>query len=173
MVSYYNPTAMYRHQQAVNTTTTASQFHSAPAAMHSWYSGYHQAAQIPTGATTTPGPPPPPSTYCMQEEQMWHHHHHTQPMFHPEYHDFVGIQQQQHVLEHQEQLPSPPITVSGSDEMSSPGGNVTPPQTSTRPVPVRSPFEWIKKTSYQTQPNPGKFFYYFYYAYCDFSCLMI
>lgn len=144
---------MYRHQQAVTTTT--AQFHPSPAAaaMHSWYSGYHpQGGQIP-GSGPTP-------TYCMQEEQIWHHHPaHSQPMFHPEYHDFVGMQQQPHVLE-QGQLPSPPITVSGSD-MSSPGGggNVSPPHTQARPAPVRSPFEWIKKTSYQTQPNPGKLIY--------------
>lgn len=152
MVSYYNPAAMYRHQQAVTTTT--AQFHSS-SPMHSWYPGYHaQGGQMTAGPT---------SSYCMQDEQMWHHHPaHSQPMFHPtEFHDFVahsGMQQHQ-VLEH-EQLPSPPITVSGSD-MSSPGGgggggNVTPPQTQTRPAPVRSPFEWIKKTSYQSQPNPGK-----------------
>ena len=24
-----------------------------------------------------------------------------------------------------------------------------------RPAPVKSPYEWMKKTSYQTQPNPG------------------
>lgn len=141
---------MFRHQQAVTTTAAVAQFHASNAAqMHSWYNpGYHpQGSQISTGPTPS---------YCMQEEQMWHHPAHSQPMFHPEYHDFVSMPQQPHVLE-QGQLPSPPITVSGSD-MSSPGGggNVTPPQTQTRPTPVRSPFEWIKKTSYQTQPNPGK-----------------
>lgn len=144
---------MYRHQQ--NTTTTASQFH--PASAAAWYPAhtYHpQAGQLAGG---------PPATYCMQDDQMWHHHHpaHTQPMFHAEYHDFMGMQQPHHMLE-QDQLPSPPITVSGSD-MSSPGGgggNVSPLQTQNRPVPVRSPFEWIKKTNYQSQPNPGKSFFF-------------
>ena len=68
--------------------------------------------------------------------------------------------------------PSPPITVSGS-EISNPGTPTTPPAsnnnnsitannnnpnntTPMRPVQVRSPYEWMKKTSYQSQPNPGK-----------------
>lgn len=79
-------------------------------------------------------------------------------------------------------IPSPPITVSGS-EMSSPGcarggggggggsagtsatahiglhgmGNASPHQMSMRPGPVKSPYEWIKRTSYQNQTNPGEF----------------
>lgn len=68
---------------------------------------------------------------------------------------------------------SPPITVSGS-ELSSPGTPSTPPASSnnnntistnnnkennttpTRPGQIRSPYEWMKKPSYQSQPNPGK-----------------
>ncbi|KAK2581824.1 hypothetical protein KPH14_002292 [Odynerus spinipes] len=67
---------------------------------------------------------------------------------------------------------SPPITVSGS-ELSSPGTPSTPPAnnnnntistnnnkenntTPTRPGQIRSPYEWMKKPSYQSQPNPGK-----------------
>ncbi|EAT33183.1 AAEL014557-PA [Aedes aegypti] len=54
-------------------------------------------------------------------------------------------------------IPSPPITVSGSD-MSSPGApnGSSSPQIASRPTPVKSPFEWMKKQSYQSQPNPGK-----------------
>lgn len=54
-------------------------------------------------------------------------------------------------------IPSPPITVSGSD-MSSPGApnGSASPQITPRPTPVKSPFEWMKKQSYQSQPNPGK-----------------
>lgn len=54
-------------------------------------------------------------------------------------------------------IPSPPITVSGSD-MSSPGAPTgsSSPQITPRPTPVKSPFEWMKKQSYQSQPNPGK-----------------
>ncbi|XP_062546825.1 homeotic protein caudal [Armigeres subalbatus] len=53
-------------------------------------------------------------------------------------------------------IPSPPITVSGSD-MSSPGApnGSSSPQIASRPTPVKSPFEWMKKQSYQSQPNPG------------------
>ncbi|XP_031829008.1 homeotic protein caudal isoform X2 [Nomia melanderi] len=66
--------------------------------------------------------------------------------------------------------PSPPITVSGS-EISNPGTPSTPPAnnnnnsitannnnntTPIRPTQIRSPYEWMKKTSYQSQPNPGK-----------------
>uniref|UniRef100_A0A1B0CWM1 Putative transcription factor caudal n=1 Tax=Lutzomyia longipalpis TaxID=7200 RepID=A0A1B0CWM1_LUTLO len=55
-------------------------------------------------------------------------------------------------------IPSPPITVSGS-EMSSPGApnGAGSPHTMSRPVPVKSPYEWMKKTSYQNQTNPGTF----------------
>ncbi|XP_054004521.1 homeobox protein CDX-1-like isoform X1 [Hylaeus anthracinus] len=71
--------------------------------------------------------------------------------------------------------PSPPITVSGS-EISNPGTPSTPPAnnnnsitvnnnnnsttannnntTPMRPTQIRSPYEWMKKTSYQSQPNP-------------------
>ncbi|KAK5643205.1 hypothetical protein RI129_007050 [Pyrocoelia pectoralis] len=154
MVSYYNPTAMYRHQQAV--AAQSAQFHHSGSSMHSWYPpGYHhQAPQV------TPAPTP---SYCMQDEQqMWHHH----SVFHQEYpeipHHSAGVplhqQHHQQLLEPESQLPSPPITVSGSD-MSSPGtagGTISPPNPLTRPPPVRSPYEWIKKTSYQSQPNPGK-----------------
>ncbi|KZC14259.1 PREDICTED: homeobox protein CHOX-CAD-like [Dufourea novaeangliae] len=61
-----------------------------------------------------------------------------------------------------------PITVSGS-EISNPGTPSTPPAnnnntittnnnntTPMRPTQMRSPYEWMKKTSYQSQPNPGK-----------------
>lgn len=81
--------------------------------------------------------------------------------------------------------PSPPITVSGS-EISNPGTPTTPPSnnnnnsnnnrnntinnndnitvnnnnnpnaTPMRPAQVRSPYEWMKKTSYNSIPNPGK-----------------
>ncbi|XP_055548689.1 homeotic protein caudal [Wyeomyia smithii] len=62
-----------------------------------------------------------------------------------------------HIGEGPHCMPSPPITVSGSD-MSSPGApnGLSSPQITSRPTPVKSPYEWIKKQSYQTQPNPGK-----------------
>ena len=63
-------------------------------------------------------------------------------------------------------LPSPPATVHSNSDMSSPGacggGPSSSPQQqqqmSSRPTPVKSPYEWMKKPSYQSQPNPGKLF---------------
>ncbi|KAL3267406.1 hypothetical protein HHI36_011535, partial [Cryptolaemus montrouzieri] len=155
MVSCYNTSSpMFRQQGVPNAGTH-------PSPMHTWYTGYHQGTQM-----QGPGNP-----YCMhQEEQsnMWHHHHPAAPphgMFSNEYPDFIGHNYlpvaptiHQHAADVENQLPSPPITVSGS-EMSSPGagGTITPPGSqNSRPPPVRSPYEWIKKPSYQSQPNPGK-----------------
>lgn len=58
-------------------------------------------------------------------------------------------------------LPSPPITVSAGSELSSPGApnGASSPQIPSRPTPVKSPYEWMKKPSYQSQPNPGKQFF--------------
>uniref|UniRef100_A0A1B6D341 Homeobox domain-containing protein n=1 Tax=Clastoptera arizonana TaxID=38151 RepID=A0A1B6D341_9HEMI len=98
----------------------------------SWYPGYHPHVQSQQQFVS-----------CMHDpgEQQWsHHHHHFQPG------EWPG---EAEVL-----LPSPPITVSGSSELSSPG-LATPPQ-QPRPPPARSPYEWMKKPSYQSQPNPGK-----------------
>ncbi|KAG5675585.1 hypothetical protein PVAND_005479 [Polypedilum vanderplanki] len=57
-------------------------------------------------------------------------------------------------------LPSPPATVHSNSDMSSPGacGPSSSPQQqlNSRPTPVKSPYEWMKKPSYQSQPNPGK-----------------
>ena len=55
-------------------------------------------------------------------------------------------------------LPSPPATVHSGSDMSSPGalGPSSSPQNSSRPTPVKSPYEWMKKPSYQSQPNPGR-----------------
>lgn len=144
-MSFYGQT-MYRQQQ-IAPPNGHFQTNSA------WYAGYPQNSAAP-------------AAYCAQEEQqLWHHHHHAHPhsVFQHEFQDFVhsngipGI-----VPQHQidgENLHSPTITVSGSD-MSSPGaqsGNVTPPQhIAARPPQARSPYEWIKKNSYQQQPNPGE-----------------
>lgn len=68
-----------------------------------------------------------------------------------------GTNNNEHINDGLQSLPSPPITVSGSD-MSSPGApnGSTSPQMHSRPTPVKSPYEWMKKPSYQSQPNPGK-----------------
>ncbi|CRK86489.1 CLUMA_CG000149, isoform A [Clunio marinus] len=62
----------------------------------------------------------------------------------------------EHIHDGLQSLPSPPITVSGSD-MSSPGApnGSSSPHIHSRPTPVKSPYEWMKKPSYQSQPNPG------------------
>lgn len=146
VMSYYGQ-AMYRQQQIAppNGHFQAN----AP-----WYAGYHQS-------------PAPATTYCVQEEQqmqqMWHHHSaHSHGVFQHEFQEFLhagipGLPPQHQV--DGESLHSPTIT--GSD-MSSPGaqsGNITPPQQNVvRPPQARSPFEWIKKNSYQSQPNPGENF---------------
>lgn len=57
-------------------------------------------------------------------------------------------------------LPSPPNTVSVGSDTSSPGvphGPTSPQMGSSRPTPVKSPYEWMKKPSYTSQPNPGNF----------------
>lgn len=142
---------MYRQQSAPNGHFQPNQH------IPSWYApGYHQGPQMNT----------PPAGYLQQDDaQMWHHHNGHGMFHHNEFPDFVhtGIPPLQPHIEAENQLPSPPITVSGS-EMSSPGGqsgHMSPPQplgVNPRPPPARSPYEWIKKTSYQSQPNPGKIF---------------
>lgn len=110
-----------------------------------------------------------------------HQHHHLHSHHH--HHPHQGPSSSEHLTEGLHSIPSPPITVSGS-EMSSPGGGgggpgnnsassvnglhgvgggggLSPPPAShhnmsIRPVPVKSPFEWIKRTSYQNQTNPGE-----------------
>lgn len=146
MVSYYNP-AMFRQQ------TQNSSPHPSP--MHSWYTGYH--SQMGHGQLN-----PNPNSYCMQDEQQMYYHAHSAASHHPfvqEFADFVPnpYMSMHHNVDPENQLPSPTVTVSGS-EMSSPGnGNMSPGNNQgARPPPARSPYEWIKKPSYQSQPNPGK-----------------
>lgn len=77
-----------------------------------------------------------------------------------------------HINDGLQSLPSPPITVSGSD-MSSPGApnGSSSPHLHSRPTPVKSPYEWMKKPSYQSQPNPGKKFDSILDCYVDCSSL--
>lgn len=73
--------------------------------------------------------------------------------------------QNEHINTGINSLPSPPITVSGS-EMSSPGavnGSTSPQTAPNRPEANKSPYEWIKRTSYTNQPNPGRIFLDYYY----------
>lgn len=176
VAQYYNSAGMYRHPQAMSAAVAVAAHQGAQfyqnRPIHSWYaSSYHgQANQMSQPATT----------YCMQEEQQlataWHTN--SAHSFQQEFQDYFGHYQgqqhnnQQHHHPHQHQanpscvndnvaLPSPPITVSGS-ELSSPGGldgsspNHHSNNNNARPSQVRSPYEWIKKNSYQSQPLPGK-----------------
>ncbi|KAL1506664.1 hypothetical protein ABEB36_005988 [Hypothenemus hampei] len=123
-----------------------------PSSMSSWYpSGYHQNNQMnPHGAYSQ----------IQQNEQMWHQQHTSG--FAPQFvhHSLPPLHQQN---DHLNIVPSPPN--SGSSVLSSPGemGSISPPM---NPQPLvinntarpaqRSPFEWMKKNNYHTQPNPGK-----------------
>lgn len=52
------------------------------------------------------------------------------------------------------EIPSPARGDQVSPEEGSPGARHSQP-----PAPTRSPFEWMKKPSYQSQPNPGIYFH--------------
>ncbi|XP_072383570.1 uncharacterized protein [Diabrotica undecimpunctata] len=151
MVSYYGQSAGMYHQQQIS----GNGHFQTNSSMHPWYAtGYRQTPQLGSA---------PPGAYC-EDQQMWHHHPAHHSVFQHDIPDFLHsgipmLQHPQHQLDPESQLPSPPIT--GSD-ISSPGGqsgNISPHNNhahQSRPTPARSPYEWIKKTSYQSQPNPGK-----------------
>ncbi|XP_076274701.1 homeotic protein caudal-like isoform X1 [Rhynchophorus ferrugineus] len=202
MVSYNN--GIYNTQQAGPSGYYPPANSRPPVTWHN--SGYGQPSAMST----------PPGAYPIQEDnQYWNppstsHHVFTMPnpTMHTEFHDFVHnslppVQPVVPVVQEaiNNTLPSPPISVSGS-EMSSPGGpststsphqQMSPPQQmspqqmspnqhmyqpqhhmqlqhlqqqphhsqqqlvgNARPVPARSPYEWIRKNNYQNQPNPGK-----------------
>ncbi|KAJ1529345.1 hypothetical protein ONE63_006133 [Megalurothrips usitatus] len=157
MVSYCNSLAMYRHQQQA-----LQQAHPAAPGWYQSYQPHPQHAQQYQAVGAVGGMPswhhpPPPHTHPAFQPGDWspsttpdymHHHHH---------HHHQSLHQHDHAEALLPGMPSPPMTVSGSD-MSSPsgGGTVTPPSGPGRPLPARSPFEWMKKPSYQSQPNPGK-----------------
>ncbi|XP_049278896.1 homeotic protein caudal [Anopheles funestus] len=86
-----------------------------------------------------------------------HHHHHHHHHGSNNGGNASGGNAHDHLTDGLHSIPSPPITVSGSD-MSSPGAPTgsASPQITPRPTPVKSPYEWMKKQSYQSQPNPGK-----------------
>nr|XP_018904628.1 PREDICTED: homeotic protein caudal [Bemisia tabaci] len=133
--------SMYRHHQNPSYPPAGG-----------WYSNpYHQQQQFLS---------------CMHEssEQTapWGHHHHMfqspQDWGVTTVSDLVNVNVGPQAASHEEHiLPSPPITVSGS-EISSPGtvNGSSSPQLP-RPPPPRSPYEWMKKSSFQNStPNPGK-----------------
>lgn len=177
MVSYYNhPFAMYQknHSGGPNLPYSAS-----PSAA-AWYSSnyHHQPPNAAQFLGESDGPPQsvyyphhvfhqsspdwaghesyaaPPQSGSLLQSQGSGPANHNGP--------FLSINQatqnhSEHISDGLQSLPSPPITVSGSD-MSSPGApnGSSSPQLHSRPTPVKSPYEWMKKPSYQSQPNPGR-----------------
>ena len=79
--------------------------------------------------------------YHIQHQQQQHHHHHLQQ------------QQQQHQLRgspHDHDDDDDDDDCRGDDTISP---SPLSPHSSSRPQPARSPFEWMKKPSYQSQPD--------------------
>lgn len=179
MVSYYNhPFAMYQtknHSGGSNLPYSASQSAAA------WYSSnyHHQPHNAAQFLGESEGPPQPvyyPHHVFHQSSPDWAGHENyagppgqTGSLLQgggPSNNGagFLSINQaaqngsnHEHIGDGLQSLPSPPITVSGSD-MSSPGApnGLSSPHIASRPTPVKSPYEWMKKPSYQSQPNPGK-----------------
>lgn len=182
MVSYYNhPFAMYQK----NSGGSNLPYSASPSAA-AWYStNYHHqppnAAQFLGDSDAPPQPVYYPHHVFHQSSPDWagHENYAAPPQTNALLQGpgslpgnnggpagFLSINQatqngshasaNEHISDGLQSLPSPPITVSGSD-MSSPGANgSSSPQLHSRPTPVKSPYEWMKKPSYQSQPNPGK-----------------
>lgn len=180
-MSYYNhPLAMYQKNHSGGSNLPYSASPSAAA----WYSSnyHHQPPNAAQFLGDSDGPPQPvyyPHHVFHQSSPDWAGHENYAP---PQSGSllqgpgsgsvnngggpagFLSINQatqngnnNDHINDGLHSLPSPPITVSGSD-MSSPGApnGSSSPQLHSRPTPVKSPYEWMKKPSYQSQPNPGK-----------------
>ncbi|KAG5675584.1 hypothetical protein PVAND_005478 [Polypedilum vanderplanki] len=168
MVSYYNhPFAMYQknHNGSSNLAYSAS-----PSA---WYSSNYHHHQPPNAAQFLDTEPTqhmyhyPPHMLPPQPSPDWGHDNYvpspqnsalstgsatTNGSSNNDHHH--------HMSDSIPNLPSPPATVHSNSDMSSPGacGPSSSPQQqlNSRPTPVKSPYEWMKKPSYQSQPNPGK-----------------
>lgn len=185
MVSYYNhPFAMYQKNHSGGSNLPYSASPSAAAWYSSNY--HHQPPNAAQFLGETDGPPQPvyyPHHVFHQSSPDWAGHENYAappqtgsllqgPGSGPGGNNggpagFLSINQatqngnhtnhNEHINDGLQSLPSPPITVSGSD-MSSPGApnGSSSPQLHSRPTPVKSPYEWMKKPSYQSQPNPGK-----------------
>jgi homeobox protein CDX len=176
MVSYYNHFAMYqKNHSGANLPYSAS-----PSA---WYSpNYHPQPPNPQFLGDSDASPYYPHHMFHQSSPDWSGHENYaappqssllqtstangSPGFLPinqtsntHNHNHNTNNANEHINDGLQSIPSPPITVSGSD-MSSPGApnGSSSPQITSRPTPVKSPFEWMKKPSYQSQPNPGKIF---------------
>lgn len=161
------------HYQMHHHNAPAPGYHHGPPAphmnqghIHPWYQAQMQA---------------PSNPYSMQDEQMsvWH-----AGMFQSEYTELLWHNSFPPGMSHQQfeqninRLPTPNSTPTTSEHSGAELENVsagTSPNCSTgnpgahgvlcqgvtprttRPSAARSPYSWIHKSTYQTQPNPGKF----------------
>lgn len=178
MVSYYNHPFHTMYQK--NGGGSNIPYTTSPSAA-AWYQNYHH--QTPNAFLGEPDGPPQsvyyPHHVFQQSSPDWagHENYAVPPQSGPLLQGpgqgsgnnghggpagFLSINQatqngNEHLNDGLHSMPSPPITVSGSD-MSSPGApnGSTSPHMNSRPTPVKSPYEWMKKPSYQSQPNPGK-----------------
>ncbi|XP_051160624.1 homeobox protein CDX-1 isoform X2 [Leptopilina boulardi] len=170
----------------VQHSTHNGQQHGGPddAVQQYWYGyphGHHQSAGSGPQQYLNPSDVltwPHTHHYSHLQYQHHHHHHHQSYQQHQQQqlnginNDWSGDEGNGSSAVGVPSEPSPPITISGS-EISSPGTPATPPinnnsvtainnnnnngsSTPVRPGQIRSPYEWMKKPSYQTQPNPGK-----------------
>lgn len=183
-MSYYNPHHPFAMYQKNHSGSSNSPYTTSPSAPN-WYSSYHH--QTPSAAQflgDSDGPPQSvyyPHHVFHQSSPDWagHENYAAPPQASSLLQGsgpgsanggisgppggFLSINQatqngnHDHLPDGLQSLPSPPITVSGSD-MSSPGApnGSTSPNIHSRPTPSKSPYEWMKKPSYQSQPNPGK-----------------
>lgn len=155
MVSYFPPT-MYSKNHGSNL----------PYPTASWYSNYHGNSQFISESEISHHQAMYYTPHLFQSSPDWAHENFPGPqnglpppgssvgLHHLNQHH---VHNSDHITEGLQNLPSPPVTVSGS-EVSSPGitNESASPQTSLRPTSVKSPFEWMKKPSYQNQPNTGE-----------------
>nr|XP_022900000.1 homeobox protein CDX-1 isoform X1 [Onthophagus taurus] len=137
---------------------------------HQWYQAYHHQGGFAQAEENgwhhhhiTPHIyPPSPDINDFLQGNLVHNFQQGYPMVQPpsQHHQRVSypVDMQTHVSGGE--VPQMPSPISGSD-LSSPGlnpGEMSPQAPSShtvnRPPPVRSPYEWIKKNSYQNQPNP-------------------
>lgn len=131
----------------------------------------------------TPAGPPGQSTYLQSSlGLMGNHHHHNNPeslVNHNGNHPNNGggggsggslgggsttSNGSSGILQN---IPTPPITIIGSDiptpASSAPTASISPP-TPVKTTQSKSPYEWMKKTTYQNQPAPGKFWHFNTYS---------
>lgn len=179
--SYYNPLTMFQRQSAQQSAAQQhmqqmhqqSQHQNSEGGQNYWYHGYpyghpHAAHHQATSA----------HQQYLDHDITWHQLHHPHLSYqqhHPSYSQQTSLKTEWNSEDGNPvgtSEPSPPITISGS-EVSSPGTPSSPPannnnnnssvaNNNTTPIrasQIRSPYEWMNKPSYQSQPNPGLYIY--------------